>query len=100
MKKFKRHNEQQSIGDVLKDFVAKNKLEKGINQVNVEHVWATVMGPAIIKYTDGMKLQNGTLFVKLSSSVLRNELSYGVSKIKDNLNEELKQDLIKKIILR
>jgi len=58
------------------------------------------MGPAIIKYTDGMKLQNGTLFVKLSSSVLRNELSYGVSKIKDNLNEELKQDLIKKIILR
>jgi len=100
MKKSKRHNEQQSIGDVLKDFVAKNKLEKGINQVNVEHVWATVMGPAIIKYTDGMKLQNGTLFVKLSSSVLRNELSYGVSKIKDNLNEELKQDLIKKIILR
>jgi len=100
MKKNRRHNDQQSIGDVLKDFVAKNKLERGINQVDVENVWSAVMGPAIKKYTVGLKFQSDTLYVKLSSSVLREELSYGISKIKDNLNEELERDLIKKIILR
>lgn len=100
MKKNKRHNDQQSIGDVLKDFVSKNKLQKGINQVDVENCWAAVMGPAIVKYTESMLLRNGTLFIKLTSPVLRNELSYGVSKIKDNLNLELKQNLIEKVVLR
>jgi len=100
MKKNKRHNDQQNISDVLKDFISKNRLGKGIDQVEVENVWAKVMGSAIIKYTEGIKLQNGTLFIKLSSSVLRNELSYGISKIKDNLNEELKRNLIEKVVLR
>jgi len=99
MKKNKRHNDHQSIGDVLKDFVSHNKLDKGINQVEVENIWASTMGPAIVKYTDAIKLKNTTLFVKLSSSVLREELSYGVTKIKDNLNQELKRDLIEKIVL-
>ena len=100
MKKNKRHNEQQSIGEVLKDFVTKNKLQKGINQVEVENCWTAVMGPAISKYTDAIQLRNGTLYINLSSAVLRSELSYGVSKIKDNLNEELKQSLIEKVVLR
>jgi len=100
MKKNKRHNDQQSIGEVLKDFVVKNKLQKGINQIEVENCWSAVMGPAILKYTEAIQLRNGTLYIKLSSPVLRNELSYGLSKIKDNLNEELKQCLIEKVVLR
>ena len=38
--------------------------------------------------------------VSLSSSVLREELSLGKSKIVQMLNEELGKDLVKKIILR
>lgn len=100
MKFNKRFNEQQSISEVLKDFVATNKLQKGINQVNVEECWTNVMGPAIAKYTEGIQLRNDTLYVKLSSAVLRNELSYGLTKIKDNLNEALQQNLIEKVVLR
>ncbi len=99
MKKQKRHNEHQSLGEVLKDFVSHNRLEKGINQVQVEQTWNQVMGPAIEKYTNGIKLNKGILYVKLSSSVLREELSYGVSTIKKNLNEALKQELIEKVVL-
>ena len=72
MKKTRRHNDQQSISDVLKDFVVTNKLQKGINQVEVEEVWKRVMGPAISKYTTQIKLQRETLFVQLSSSVPKN----------------------------
>jgi hypothetical protein len=38
--------------------------------------------------------------VQLSSSVLREELSYGKEKIINMLNEELGKTIIKKLILR
>ncbi|GAA4276330.1 DUF721 domain-containing protein [Aquimarina mytili] len=96
----KRHQEHQSLGDVLKDFVTDNNLQKGLDKVAVRDVWEKVMGPAITKYTQNIKLERDTLFVQLSSSVLREELGYGKEKIITNLNEELGKELIKKLVLR
>ncbi len=100
MAKRKRHGEEVSIGDVLKDFVETNNLDKGLNKVQVVDVWNAMMGPAIQKYTTGIKLERETLYVQLSSSVLREELSYGKQKIVDMLNEELGRVLIKELVLR
>jgi len=100
MKK-RRKNEEMKLGDLLKSFVDENKLDKkGLNEVKVKDVWNNQMGPAIQKYTTGLKLKNDTLFVQLSSSVLREELSYGKEKIIRNLNEAMGQKLISKLILR
>ncbi|SHF92527.1 Protein of unknown function [Salegentibacter echinorum] len=100
MKMKKRTNENQSLSEVLKDFVDHNKLQSGLDKVSVKEVWNREMGPAIQKYTTAIKLQNDTLFVQLSSSVLREELSYGKEKIIKMLNKELGKDLVKKLVLR
>ncbi|MFD0976079.1 DUF721 domain-containing protein [Salinimicrobium gaetbulicola] len=96
----KRINDHLSISDALKEFVADNKLQKGLDKVNVRDVWNSQMGPAIEKYTTAIKLERDTLYVQLSSSVLREELSYGKDKIVKMLNEELGKELVKKLILR
>ena len=96
----KRINDHLSISDALKEFVADNKLQKGLDKVNVRDVWNSQMGPAIEKYTTAIKLERDTLYVQLSSSVLREELSYGKDKIVKMLNEELGKDLVRKLILR
>lgn len=96
----KRSNEYLSIGDVLKEFVETNKLEKGLDKVKVQEVWNEQMGPAIQKYTTSIKYDRNTLYIQLSSSVLREELSYGKEKIIKMLNEELGTDLIHKLVLR
>ena len=96
----KRNNEHISISDALKVFVEKNKLQKGLDKVNVRDVWNSQMGPAIEKYTTSIKLDRETLYVQLSSSVLREELSYGREKIIRMLNEELGRELVKKLVLR
>ncbi len=96
----KRLNEHQHLSDVLKEFVSENRLQKGLDKVEVRDIWEQVMGPAIFKYTDQIKLERDTLYVQLSSSVLREELSYGTDKIVRNLNEALQRDLIKKLVLR
>ena len=96
----KRQKDQQKIDDLLKSFVKDNKLEKGLDQVNVEAAWRDLMGNGVNNYTNSVKLHKDTLYVELSSSVLREELSYGKDKIIKILNEELKKELIAKLILR
>ena len=96
----KRLNENQHLSDVLKEFVNKNKLQSGLDKVEIRDVWEQIMGPAIHRYTENIKLDRDTLYVQLTSSVLREELSYGKEKIISNLNEAMKRDLIKKLVLR
>ncbi|CAM4188442.1 MULTISPECIES: DUF721 domain-containing protein [Gillisia] len=96
----KRMNENMKLSEALESFVSSNKLQKGLDKVNVKDVWNDQMGPAIVKYTTAIKLEGSTLFIQLSSSVLREELSYGKEKIIKNLNEALKKELITKLVLR
>lgn len=96
----KRHNEHVSISDALKEFVEINRLQSGLDQINISDAWVSVMGNGVNSYTNGLKLERNTLYVKLSSSVLREELSYGKEKIINMLNEAMGKDLVKKIILK
>jgi predicted nucleic acid-binding Zn ribbon protein len=95
----KRQNEYHSIEDLMKDVIKENKLAKGLNQISVKEAWKKLMGKGIASYTTEVRLQDKTLIVNLRSSVLREELSYGKSKIIKMMNEELGEDLIKKLIL-
>lgn len=96
----KRNNEHLSLSDALKEFVETNKLEGGLNKVHVADAWRELMGNGVNNYTTAVTLEHDTLYVKLSSSVLREELSYGKQKIIDMLNEALGKPIIKKLILR
>lgn len=95
-----KNDDDFSINEVLRNFVQENKLEKGLDKVNVREIWDNQMGPAIKKYTTAIQLNGDTLYVQLSSSVLREELSYGKEKIINMINSELGKDLVKKLVLR
>ncbi|WP_372973874.1 DUF721 domain-containing protein [Muriicola sp.] len=89
-----------SLGEALQDFISSNKLQKGLDKVHVRESWVNLMGNGVNNYTTGIELREDTLYVSLSSSVLREELSLGKSKIIDLLNEELGREVVRKIILR
>lgn len=95
----KRLNEFLSMEDLMKDVIKENKLTKGMNQISVEEAWAKLMGNGVVTYTSKVELNGKTLVVKLKSSVLREELSYGKEKIIKMMNEELGENLISKIML-
>jgi hypothetical protein len=96
----KRHNDNKSIQDILKEFVQTNNLQSGLDKVDVRDAWTKLMGNGVNNYTTAIELKNETLYVKLSSSVLREELSYGTEKIIAMLNESLGKELVKKLVLR
>ena len=96
----KRNNEHLKLSDVLKEFVSENRLQDGLDKVDVKEAWASLMGNGVNNYTTNVQLKRNILYVDLSSSVLREELSYGKEKIITMLNEHLEKELIKKIVLR
>jgi hypothetical protein len=96
----KRLNNESSIGDVLKEIIQNNKLQPGMDQILVKEAWISLMGNGVNSYTKNVTLKGETLYVELSSSVLREELSHGKSKIITMINEELKREIVKNIILR
>ncbi|MFC4269450.1 DUF721 domain-containing protein [Polaribacter marinivivus] len=95
----KRENESYSIQDLMKSFIKENNLSKGMQKLKVEEAWNALMGKGVVNYTTSVRLQNKTLVVQLSSSVLREELSYGKEKIIKMLNEELGEQVISKLML-
>lgn len=96
----KRNNINLTISDALKEFVDTNKLQKGLDKVNVRDAWQQMMGNGVNNYTTAIQLERDTLYIQLSSSVLREELSYGKEKIIAMLNESLGKEIIKTLILR
>jgi hypothetical protein len=51
-------------------------------------------------YTKNVILKGSTLYVELTSSVLREELAFGKSKIITMINEELRRDIVKDVVFR
>ena len=96
----KRLNHENSIGDVLKEFIQSNNLQKGMDKIDVREAWKNLMGNGVNNYTREIMLKGSTLYVELTSAVLREELSYGKEKIIKMLNDDLKRDVITNIVLR
>lgn len=96
----KRYKNQRSLSEAMNEFIRKNHLQKGMNKVDARHAWKEVMGPGVNNYTTRVELKDDILYVNLSSSVLREELSLGKTKIITLLNEGLGKELVKKLVLR
>jgi hypothetical protein len=96
----KRLSNESTISDVLKAFIENNKLQSGMDKIDVERAWKDLMGNGVNTYTKEVILKGSTLYVTLTSSVLREELSHGKQKIIIMLNDELRKDVVKELVLR
>ncbi|MDA6068524.1 DUF721 domain-containing protein [Flavobacterium sp. AC] len=90
----------QTIGAVLQQIIQVNKLGAGMDQIDVKEAWRQLMGNGVNTYTRNVVLKGSTLYVELSSAVLREELSHGKTKIVKMINEELGREVVTDVVLR
>lgn len=96
----KRLNDNNSVGDVIKEIMQGGNLQPGIDKIEVRDAWKNLMGNGVSNYTREIMLRNTTLYVELNSAVLREELSYGKEKIIKMINDELGRQVVKDLVLR
>lgn len=90
----------KSLEDILKKISNKPKLKKKLEKVDVTDALDEVLGANLRKYITNKYFNNGTLFVHLSSSVLRSELSYQKAGMIDSINTKIGKKLVKEIVLK
>ena len=96
----KRLGNDSPIGAILSEIISTNKLQTGLDEVDVKAAWFSLMGNGVGTYTRELQVKNKTLYVVLSSAVLREELHHGRDKIIVLINDECKRQVINKVILR
>ena len=87
------------IKNLLNIFLKKNKLERGLLDLEVKKVWHELMENGVSNYTSDVSLKNKTLYIKLSSPALKEELSYGKEKLIMLINERFEKIIVEKIVL-
>ena len=94
-----RRGEIKKISKVLDDVISQKHFKIGIDNVRVQDAWVKTMGENIQKYTYNVKYKKGILYIKLKSSVLKEELIFEKNKVIKLINEELGKEYVKDLVL-
>jgi predicted nucleic acid-binding Zn ribbon protein len=96
----KRKSNEQSLGDVIKDFLRESGWQQKLDEVSIITEWDKVLGPSLAKYTDEVFISKGVLHIRLNSSTLRQELTYRKTDLVKELNDSVGKEVITDILLK
>jgi predicted nucleic acid-binding Zn ribbon protein len=95
----RRRNSEQ-VGEVIRKILRMEGLETPLNQYRLVDAWKDVVGQGIANYTQQIYVKNQTLFVHLTSPVLRQELMMTRQILVRRLNEKAGAQVITDIVFR
>ena len=95
-----RRSNTQSLGEVMKEFIKANRIERKLKEVDVVQSWENLLGKTIASYTRNIYIRKKILFVEISSSVVKNELFMMREEIKRKINEKEGEEIVKTIIFK
>lgn len=90
-----KRGELKNISKIIEDVFSQKHFRIGIDNIKVQDAWLKTMGKNIQKYTYKVYYKKGVLYVKLKSSVLKEELTFEKVKIIKLINNELGKEYIK-----
>ena len=90
-----KRGELKNLSKIIEDVFSQKHFRIGIDNIKVQEAWVKTMGKNIQKYTYKVYYKKGVLYVKLKSSVLKEELTFEKVKIIKIINKELGKEYIK-----
>jgi hypothetical protein len=91
---------EYSISEAMQQFLKGSRIKGGIQALQIEDVWEEIMGKTIARYTDKLQIIGDKLFITTNVAPLKNELIYQKEKIKQRVNEALKQKVVNEVIIQ
>jgi len=93
----KSYSNMKSLSSVIKKITSNPKLSNKLNNIKVIEIWEGIVGENLIKYIVESKVYKEVLYVKLKSSVMRDEYIYKKSEIISEINNRFGRTIIKDI---
>ena len=88
---------EENLGSVVARFLKETGLQTQLNQNRLKQAWPIITGELVKSKTQDLYIKNQTLYVKLSSPVLRSELSLRKQELKTQLNAYVQAQVISDI---
>ena len=95
-----RKSNTEKLSEILRSYIEENNLRKKLDEVDIISSWEEILGKTVALYTESLKMYNGTLFVRMKSPVVRNELLMMKEEIRKRLNEKSGQEVVQQIVFR
>lgn len=95
-----RKSNTQPLSEILDEVLEMLNIRQKLRETRVINAWESTLGKAVAGKTEKIYIKERTLFVHLSSSIVRNELFMMKEKIVQSLNEAAGERVIDRIVLR
>jgi predicted nucleic acid-binding Zn ribbon protein len=96
----KRYSKYSSYSEALHSALSEFGLEKGIKEHEVLVRWEEIVGKAIANHAHPTRLEQGKLWIRVSSAGWRQELSLMRVELVAKINNAIGADVVKEVILR
>lgn len=93
----KRKSNETPLKELVDRWVKAHGLEGKMQEMQLIKAWPELMGIAVANRTQSLAVRNKTLYIKMDSSVMRDELLQGKSIIIQRVNEFIGSELINDI---
>jgi predicted nucleic acid-binding Zn ribbon protein len=88
------HKSEITLKEAIDNLLSNYKLKDKVVEARLQEQWPAIAGPLISRHTREVQLKNHKLIIRVDSAVVRQELSYVRTKIKDKVNHELGGDYV------
>jgi exoribonuclease II len=91
---------EHSLQEAINQFLKGSKIRGSIQAMQIEEVWEHLMGKTIARYTDKIQLFGNKLIITTHVAPLKQELNFQKEKIKQRVNETLKENIVTEVIIQ
>jgi predicted nucleic acid-binding Zn ribbon protein len=95
-----RRSKTISLAEAMQDYIKEMNLGPKLKEISILSSWEEMVGKAISSRTDKVYIRAGVLYVHLKSSIVRNELMMIREGLREKLNNQAGEEIIKEIILK
>ena len=90
---------EYSLGEAMNKFIRGSRLKSDIQALRIHDLWEKIMGKTISKYTDSIKIYGDKLYISTKVAPLKQELQFQKENIVLRVNEALKENVIREVII-
>jgi predicted nucleic acid-binding Zn ribbon protein len=95
-----RRSKTISLAEAMQDYIKEMNLGPKLREISLLGSWEAMVGKAISTRTSKIYIKDKVLFVHLKSSIVRNELMMIREALREKLNREAGEEVIKEIVLK
>lgn len=94
-----KRTEPQLLADIINETLRRDGLDTAMAEQRALYMWPEIVGPGVNRHTTRRYVDKGVMHVYISSSVLKNELSFHISSLVKLLNRAAGSNVITQIVI-